>query len=117
MTTLQRQSTNASVASASPSLPPYSETDTQTILSASEAIELENLGPSSPAQSDSGLPTYEGAITTDEGFVDTPGFVPTQKLQIQAAGKRLIGLPLPPRPDPIPAATCSRSFFSGQRIV
>jgi hypothetical protein len=56
-------------------------------------------------------PTYEDAIGTGEataahsGAFDLPSdsdFVPTLHLQVQTPGKALLGLPAPPRPDPIP---------------
>src|SRR5262245_26961693 len=88
---LFRQPTGASTVSAAPSTlcPPYEQHE----------VEPSNLSPSGSSTS---LPTYEAATETEPGLGVPASFRVTQSLQIEAAGKPLLGLPLPPRPDPIP---------------
>jgi len=66
-----------------------------------DLIELGTLG----SVSNASLPTYADATGEDSSENPPEGgrpFVATQKLRIETAGKPLFGLPLPPRPDPIP---------------
>jgi hypothetical protein len=80
---------------------------------AAEEDDMIELGPmTTTTTSSTSLPTYEDATgpspyaasgALNDGAPATSGsFVPTLHLQIQTPGKALIGLPLPPRPDPIP---------------